>query len=60
MTSTPLEKEEEAVLSLSLLSLDYKNVAHLLLRAEPSHLPACLPHKCPILNLFLADHFASR
>ncbi len=40
--------------------LDYKNVAHLMLGAEPPCLPTCIPHKGPILiNLFLAYHFVS-
>ena len=35
--------------------LDYKNVAHLILRAEPSCLPTCISHQRLILiNLFLA------
>lgn len=36
------------------LSSDYKKVAHLILGAEPSHLPAFISHKLPILvNYFL-------
>ena len=42
------------------LSLDCKYVAYLILGAEPPCLPACIPHKCPILiNLFL-DYQTSR
>ena len=52
--------QECEVFSPPPLSLDHKTVAHLILRAEPPHLPTCIPHKCPILiNLFLAYHFAS-
>ena len=41
-------------------SLDYKNLAHLVLGAEPLSLPTYIPHKPPILiNLFLAYHFVS-
>ena len=41
-------------------SFDYKNVAHLVLGAEPSCLPTCILHKHPIvINLLLTCHFAS-
>ena len=53
-------KRKKAVFPLP-LSLDSRNVAHLLPRAAPPHLPACIPHKHPTLvNLFLAYHFVSR
>ena len=55
------KNEEEGVFSPSSLSFDYKNVAHLIQRAEPPHLPAYTSPKCAILiNLPLAYHLASR
>ena len=40
--------------------LDYKNVAHLILWAEPPCLPICISHKrLFLINLFLAYHFVS-
>ena len=53
-------RRKKVVFSPSLLSLDYKNVAQLILRAELPCLPICIPYKCPILiNAFLAYYFVS-
>ena len=53
-------KRKKVVFSPSPLSLDYKNIGHLFLGAEPPHLPTCIPHKHPILIiLFLVYHFVS-
>ena len=41
--------------SPSHFSFDYITVAHYVLRAAPSHLPTCKPHKRPIL----INHFLS-
>ena len=55
------KKKEEGGLFSSLLPLDYKNVAHLILGSESPCLPACITCKRLILiNLFLAYHFVSR
>ena len=46
---------------LSHFSFDCKTVANLVLRAEPSCLPACILHMhLTLINLLLAYHFASR
>ena len=58
LTSTQRTRKK-AVFSPSPLSLDYKNVAHLILKAELLCLPACISHKHPILNLLHAYHFVS-
>lgn len=53
--------EEEGNLPPIPTSLGLKNVAHLILGAEPPCLPATIPHTCPILiNLCPACHFVSR
>ena len=57
LTSYQVPRE---LFSPSPLSLDYKNVAHLILRAELPSLPACPSHRRPILiNLSLAYHIVS-
>ena len=54
------KSEEEGSLFPSPLSLNYKTVARLNLRAEPPRLPVPISDKHPILiNLFLAYHFFS-
>ena len=53
-------KREKAVSSHTPFSLDYKNVAHIILGAEPLFLPACIPYKHYIfINLFLDHRFVS-
>lgn len=55
-----LENEEEEGLFALATSLDYKDVAHPILGADPSCLAARIPHKGSILiNLLLAYHGVS-
>lgn len=56
-----LKIEEEGGLPFAQFSLDYKTVAHSVLGAAPSRLPACKPHHRPILiDSFLAFLSAPR
>ena len=59
LTSTG-RMRKKVVFSPSPLPLDYKTVAHLILRAKPPHLPSCSSHKYLIfITLFHAYHFVS-
>ena len=60
--ATPSQRKRKKVVfsPSSFFLFDYKNIACLVLRAEPSCLPACILHKHPVLiNLLLTYHFAS-